>query len=266
MKSTGNSTVFAAARSRYRGHLRAARPDDALAARAAAAYAHPEEVLKRSPHQLLVRGQDADLIFKFYTDRDLFSRWRHSRARRAWAAAVAMRESELPTIEVLGFVDGSPAFAPFTSCLVMRTIPDTMTLREWIRRNHRRWTPAQWDAYRHALSTFWLGLGRHGFYHDDTKALNILVKLPVDTPFPRFYWIDPESVHPGHRASRHQVLRNLTQLNGSLRSWAPDAQRLRFLDEVARVHPWLRAPRVETVIRRWTHRRLLKEKKTRCGP
>src|SRR5690606_17473581 len=116
--------------------------------------------------------------------------------------------------------------------------------------------PEQWTQWRETLREFWLDLERRGIYHDDTKTLNILVQTPADAPM-KLWWIDPESVHPGHRPGRRQILRNLVQLNGSLRTWVPDEQRLLFLKEIAQVHPWLRVPSVEQKIRDWTRKRLL---------
>lgn len=267
MKSTGNSAVFQETRNRFRAHLRAGYSGPDFTRQAASLLAESAIVLKNTPHQRVLRGtgENSGLVFKFYSDRGLFARFRPSRARRALAAALTMRELGLPVVETLGYLESATAIAPFTSCLIMRFIPDAITFREWIKRNHRALAKEQWTAWRVKLRELWLDLERHGIYHDDTKALNILVQTPT-TGAPRFCWIDPESVRPGHRPTKRQILRNLVQLNGSLRSWVPEEERLAFLREVAETHPWLQAPAIEEKIRRWTRERLLNEIRTRCGP
>lgn len=267
MKSTGNSMLFRKARQAYLARLRAERVGPDFSQRAIQALAHPGKVLKRAKTQCVLRGagEDARLLFKFYTDRGLCARFRCSRARRAFAAAQTMRDLGLPMPEPLGYIEHSTAIAPFTSCLVMQFLSDAITVRQWLRENHHALTKSDWNSLRARIRELWLDLGRHGIYHDDTKTLNILLQPAADKE-PRLYWIDPESVHPGKRPAKRQILRNLVQLNGSVRTWVPEEERLLFLREVAEVHPWLNAPSVEQKIRRWTRARLLNEIKTRCGP
>ncbi|MCO5045249.1 MAG: hypothetical protein J5I99_02695 [Verrucomicrobia bacterium] len=267
MKSTGNSSVFRDARASYREHLRRRRAPADFRQRAAQTLTANAPLLKATAHQRVLRGigPDSDLVFKFYSDLSPLSLFRPSRARRAFAATQAARAQGIPLAEALGYVEYTTGIAPFTSCLIMRFIPNATTLHHWMRRNHRHLTPEQWTLWRKRLLDFWLNLERSGIYHDDTKTLNILIQTPPDAPT-QLWWIDPESVHPGRRPSRRQLLRNLVQLNGSLRSWVPDEQRLLFLQEVAQIHPWLRVPAVEQKIRDWTRQRLLNEIKTRCGP
>ncbi len=267
MKSTDNSSVFRAARAAFREYLKKRNAGYDFNQRAAETLTAPAPLLKATARQRVMRGigPDSDLVFKFYSDLGPLALFRTSRARRSFAAAHAMRAQGLPIAEPLGYVEYTSGIAPFTSCLVMRFIPNATTLHNWLRRHYRTLTPEEWTHWRNTLREFWLDLGRHGIYHDDTKTLNILVQTPPDSPM-KLWWIDPESVHPGHRPSRRQILRNLVQLNGSLRTWVPDEQRLLFLNEIAEVHPWLRVPAVEQKIRDWTRKRLLNEIRTRCGP
>lgn len=267
MKSTGNSAAFREARLRYRAHLRECAPHPDLAEAAATALRADKKPLKRTPHQCVVRGigENADLLFKFYSDRGLLSTLRPSRARRAFAAARTLFDLSLPTPDAVGYLEKEDAFTPYTSCLVMRFIPDAVTLRQWIKTNHRHLSPQQWTELRIRVRELWLDLARAGIYHDDTKALNILIRTPTHQP-PQWWWIDPESVHPGQNPTRRQLLRNLVQLNGSLRTWVPESERLAFLHDIAAAYPWLRAPRIEKKIRHWTHARLQNEIRTRCGP
>lgn len=268
MKSTGNSDVFADARARFRRRVQEARPDPVLARLAADALARGTPVRARSGARLL-RGvglESEGLLFKFYGGHRHFDRWRPSRAKLAWAAGRALAEVGIPAVEAVGYVEDSPDIGPFRSCLVMREMPGQINLREWVRRHHRALDAAAWRAWREHLCECWLQLGRAGVYHDDTKALNVLTPAEWRPNPHRLTWIDLESVRIGHRPGRRGVLRNLVQLNGSLRKWVPASERVAFLEQAAQEHPWLRAWWVEPLIRRWTRRRLLHEVRTRCGP
>lgn len=267
MKSTDNSMVFRKARQTYLAHLRAKGVGPDFSQRAIQTLAQPGRALKSAKKQCVLQGagEDAHLLFKFYVDSGLCARFRCSRARRAFAAAKTMCDLGLPMPEPLGYVEHPSAFAPFTSCLIMQFLPDAVTVRQWVKQNHRSLKKNDWDNLRAHIRELWLDLGRHGIYHDDTKTLNILLQPTVNKET-RLYWIDPESVHPGKYPTKRQILRNLVQLNGSVRTWVPEEERLLFLREVAEVHPWLNAPSVEQKIRRWTRERLLNEIATRCGP
>ncbi len=269
MKSTGNSAAYGRARRLYRELLRAPAADPAWTALAIRALRDPAAILKTTAGQRVLRGPDPGgdgVLFKYYAERGFLARWRPSRARRAWAAARAATTLGVPVVEVLGFVERDPGLAPFSSCLVMREIRGGTTLREWIRKNHRGLDAAQWERWRTCVLRHWLALARGGVYHDDTKTLNILLAAGGADTAPQLVWIDPESLHPGRRPGRREVIRNLVQLNGSLRSWAPEQVRLDFLREAAREYPALARPGVEARIRAWTRRRLLHERMTRCGP
>jgi hypothetical protein len=127
------------------------------------------------------------------------------------------------------------------------------------------WSDADWSALRRELLDFYLTPYSAAFYHDDTKALNILLD-PAAPPGQRLWWIDVEGVIAGGRLTRYRMLRNLAQLNGSLRSWVPERERLAFLRGVAWHFPWLHEPRVAERLRAWTRRRLLREVQRICGP
>ena len=102
-------------------------------------------------------------------------------------------------------------------------------------------------------------------YHADTKTLNMLATQDEAGAY-RLWWIDLDAARPGHIASRREILRNLVQLNGSVRSWIPEEDRLAFLRDLAWDYPWLRHRDVPGRLRAWTERRLRKEILTRCGP
>lgn len=267
MKSTGNSAVFRESRRRYRAHLRAARPDPALAALAVAAWRNPDRVvLKRVTRRavLLVHLDGTPTILKFFKDPPWYLAWRPGWARHAWAAARTMREMGLPMPAVHQFATCN--VGGYTSVLTMEAIPHAVTLREWIKKQAPRWDAETRVRWRMTIRAHWMNLLHNGVYHDDIKALNVLVQLPPGAAAPTLWWIDPESAHPGHCPTRFQIIRNLVQLNGSIRKGVTDGERLQFLREMGEDFPWVLHPSIEQRLRTWTHERLLKEKRTRCGP
>lgn len=191
---------------------------------------------------------------------------RPSRARRAWAAARTLRDLGVATPAPLGYLDVGGSRCPMVSYVITEYEPRATSLREWIRREYRRVPAEARSRWRRDFARFFLGLYHRGLYHADTKALNMLA-LPGDAQgLPRVSWIDVDGVQPGHVPTRYQVLRNLVQLNGSVRGWVPDEDRLAFLAEIAREYPWLRHASIVPRMRRWTEKRLRKEIRTRCGP
>lgn len=189
-------------------------------------------------------------------------RFRASRARRSCAASLTVRDLGLPTPEPLAYLEVSRS----CSYIVTEWLPQVQSVRSWVRAHHRIWKAEAWTSFRKELLAFYLTPYERGFYHDDTKALNILLD-PQGAPGARFWWIDVEGVLPGARLTRYRVLRNLVQLNGSLRRWVPEAERLAFLRGVAWHFPWLHHPKVAERLRRWTRKRLQRELDgVVCGP
>lgn len=188
-------------------------------------------------------------------------RFRASRARRSCAASLTVRDLGLPTPQPLAYLEVSRA----CSYIVTEWLPHVHSVRAWVRRHHRDWTGLDWARWRRELLEFYVTPYTRGFYHDDTKALNILID-PAATPGQRLWWIDVEGVIPGAWLTRYRVLRNLAQLNGSLRSWVPEEQRLAFLRDLGWYFPWLHEPRIANQLRAWTRRRLMREVARLCGP
>lgn len=264
----GNSDPYSRARTLYHRHLEAASSDPLLARLASDALARGIPVQARRAGRVLKMsdGNAAGLIFKFYAKHRHFDRWRPSRAKMAFAASRTLQELGIRSVEVVGFVDSSPEITPFDSCLVMREQKHAITLRDWLRKYHRQMDRQSWSAWRNAVFEAWIGLGRNGLYHDDTKALNLLTNA-CWSPVPQFLaWIDFESIRAGYRPGMRSILRNLAQLNGSLRKWVPDEERIAFLRQAAAEYPWLAQPWVPCLLRWWTQRRLRHEVRTRCGP
>lgn len=262
MKSTGNPDAFSSALVRYRRYVRSARPDSALRVLAEAILARGIPARKRLARSALPGA--SGLLFKFYGPHRHFDAWRASRARLAFAAGRVLADAGAPSVEVVGFVEGLKG--PYASCLVLREIPGAVNVREWLKRHHGCMTAETWRNWREGIYAAWKALSDAGIYHDDTKALN-LITAPEWSEAPAWLrWTDLESVHPGRRPTRWRIIRNLVQLNGSLRKWVPDEERFRFLALAKRDYPWLDGVWVVPLIRRWTRRRLMNELKTRCGP
>ncbi len=246
-------------------------PDDVLAEVQRAESGPGRQVIKAGPSHILFRCRlfGRDTLVKRYGLTGPATRARYwfrlSRARRAWTAAATLRDLGLATPEPLGYVEVGCGRAPATSYFITEFLPDALSVRAWVKLRYRALDDTARRNFRRLLSRFLLDLHRSGIYHADTKALNMLIEEAPDGSV-RLLWIDMDGVQPGHRPTRYQVLRNLVQLNGSVRSWVPEEDRLDFLRRIAGDFPWLRDPRIVTYLRRWTERRLRKEIRTRCGP
>lgn len=244
-------------------------PDDLR--RAVEAAAAGADMLKEGSRSRVFRAtlMGREVVVKQFEQagggRQLKDLFRASRARRAWAAAATLRDLGLPTPEPLGYLDIGEGRAPATTYFVTAHLPGAVSVREWVRRGYGALAPAERQAFRGRMAAALLGLYRRGVYHADTKTLNMLVTHD-GAGAQRLWWIDLDAARPGHIANRHEILRNLVQLNGSVRSWIPDEDRLAFLRDLAWDYPWLMQRDVPRRLRAWTERRLRKEIRTRCGP
>lgn len=237
----------------------------------AAAEAAPGKILKSGPRIRVLRatlfGRDA--LVKRYDLSRLSDRakylFRPSRARRAWAAGRALARLGIPTPEPLGFLEVYAGPVAVRSYAITAFMPDARSARKWIKPWFARQSPPFREAFRQELLETLLTLYRKGVYHADTKAANLLLRAPEDPARRAFFWIDLECVKFGVVPTRHQIVRNLVQLNGSLGSKVSEDDRMAFLRDMAAHYPWLMKPDVAPRIRAWTRRRLLKELRLWCG-
>jgi len=187
---------------------------------------------------------------------------RVSRARRYWAAARVLTEAGFGTPRALGYLEIRRGLRPVASFVISRwhPLPDG---RRWLEDSRgagadkrRRFAAALWEQLRRLYA--------NRIYHRDTKLTNLL----VDDALGRIaiLWTDLECVGLYVSPTRHRIIRNLVQLNGSLPPWVPAAERRWFLELAARDYPALAAPSAARRIHRWTARRLEKERRTGCGP
>ena len=228
--------------------------------------------LKNNPIIRVMRANlfGRDTLIKRYSmprwiDR-LKYRFRASRARRAWAAARTLLGLGIPTPEPLGFLEVYEGSIATRSYIFTEFMADAVSTYKWIKTNYHR-RPVEWRVqFRRDLLASLLSLYDRGIYHADTKTPNLLMTHPDDPAKRTFYWIDLECVNAGVTPSRHEIVRNLVQLNGSFRHWVPEEDRLAFLHDIARRYPWLDRPRIVNKIRSWTVKRWRNEIDKRVGP
>ena len=191
--------------------------------------------------------------------------FRPSRARRAWAAAHTLVRLQLPTPEPLGCLELFRSGIPVRSYYICAFLADAAAARSWIEPHFADQPDSlRTGLRRHLLQTL-LDLYHHAVYHADTKTTNMLLSNPTDPARRAFFWIDLECVRFGIVPGRHQLVRNLVQLNGSLGLKVSDHDRLRFLHDLARHHPWVTGRNVIRKICAWTRRRLDNERRRQCG-
>jgi hypothetical protein len=212
-------------------------------------------------HDALIKRYDVHTL----ADRIKY-RWRASRARRAWAAAHTMRTIGIPTPDPLGFAEVKQGRAVTQSYFITRFLPDASSVYRWLKVNYRRQTE-EWKAgFRADLLRVFLAIYRAGLYHADTKLPNLLVRHADDAERREFYWTDLECVAAGVAPSRRKIVRNLIQMNGSLRYWVPEADRMKFLQDLAATFPWAKRPDVVERIRASSRRRLMREVRRHTPP
>lgn len=189
--------------------------------------------------------------------------WRMSRARRAWAAGLALQRLGLPVAEPLGFLEVMRNGRVTDSYIINRWLPTTRTARELATdlrgapRAERRRAIAMWRET-------WLATLQRGIYHADTKLSNALVQTCDAQSV--VHWIDLECVHIGGRITPYRLLRNIVQMNGSLAADFPLRDRLWFLQKLPAGLRWLASHRANRIIAWWTARRLGNEKTGKAGP
>ncbi|NCC51456.1 MAG: hypothetical protein EOM20_09605 [Spartobacteria bacterium] len=229
------------------------------------------QMIKEEPfiHVMRCSLMGKDTLLKRYDLKSLPDKlkylFRPSRARRFWAAARTMQQVGIPTPEPYGYLEIMQGTVPVQSYVFTAFVPETQTAREWIEPHFHQQPRALRDAVRKDLLAALLLLYRHGIYHRDTKTANLLLHAPCDDEQRLFLWIDLECVQPGVIPSRHQIIRNLVQLNGSLGLEVAGEDRMAFLDELAHAYPWVVTRPVIEKIAAWTARRLRKERITGCG-
>ncbi len=233
----------------------------------------PHRPLKQGPRITVFRAPlyGKDTLVKRYDINSWPDRLRYllrtSRGRRAWAVGETFRMLQIPTPRPLGYLEVRKRGLPLRSYVFTEFERESDTARRWICRHWRRSDDTVKRAFRAALQDMLNTLYRANIYHADTKLANLMARPADGSAVPDLMWIDLECVRFGVRATEHRMIRNLVQMNGSVRNaWMTETERLVFLREMAETYPFLMDPRNIDKMRRWTVARWHKELRTRCGP
>lgn len=211
-----------------------------------------------------------DVLIKRYELKGWYDRLRYrtrpSKARRSWAAAQTLTALDIPTPPALGYVEVREGKTPVISYALTEYVSGSIPVYRWLKQQARRMTAEQKDEVKSLLPRMLLQLYDHGIYHADTKLPNLLVQHHASPSERRFYWIDLECVMPGAQPTRHRIVRNLVQMNGSVRHWVTEEDRMTVLRHFAQRYPWLLKPKVIEKMRAWTVERLVKEVRRHTPP
>ncbi len=186
--------------------------------------------------------------------------WRMSRARRAWAAGIAMRRLGLPAAEPMGFLEITKRGRVTDNFIITRWLPDCRTARDGANDLHAR------SERRSAIASWrdeWLRLIERGLYHADTKLSNALVQTN-GSGRAALFWTDLECVEAGAPLTKYRVMRNIVQMNGSLGADFSVRDRLFFLRGLPSRFGWLRSRWCRRIIAAWTERRKRSKEPAAC--
>ena len=246
------------------------RPEDLLADIEAAARAPSATVIKAGRSISVTRASlwGREVIVKRFEIAPGWPSWRYrgrpSRARRAWAAGRLLQSRGIATPEPLGYVEVRRGGTPVVSYAVAEFVAGADTAFRWIRRRYRGLSEGQRAGVARELRAALLALYDAGIYHGDTKLTNVLI-CERDAGR-QWLWTDLECLDAGRRLTRRRLLRNLIQLNGSLRHWVPEGERRAFLAALALRYPWLAKPAVAARIATRSRTRLQRERDGRTPP
>ncbi len=196
--------------------------------------------------------------------------FRYSRGRRAWAAGKTMHDLGIPTPAALGYLEVRGRWLPIRSYVFTEFKENAFDLRAWLKEHYQQVSPSQLMWAESHIEEMLLKLYSARIYHEDTKLSNLLALPPAqasERPWSELLWIDLESIRVNRRPTRYRIIRNLVQLNGSIRDrWMNRRDRMQFVIRMARHFPWLTHSRTIRHMTRWTQRRWRRERDKRCGP
>ncbi|GAB4338966.1 MAG: hypothetical protein Kow0099_13540 [Candidatus Abyssubacteria bacterium] len=157
------------------------------------------------------------------------------RGKRAWKASHRLRLLGIPCAEPLALVEERRLGLPRTSYLVMKEIPDSSRLNEFLVHRYFRVSDRLTGEQARQKRTLIRNGARalrefhsRNIYHKDLSAKNLLVSMQNGEA--RFYCVDTDSVQFPPRLSLRRRIKNLGQLNG-LPGCITATDRLRFCKE-----------------------------------
>lgn len=228
--------------------------------------ARPDALLKQGARATLWRGhlQGQPVVIKRYEPNPRV--WRRPletcRGLRAWAGAQLLRELGICVPEPLGWIRIRIGPDREASVFLSSPLPDTETVRAWIRREWPRMASEDRVQFRHQFRQHLLRLYQAGLVHLDCKLSNIRIAERKNAP--RFIWTDLEDIRP-RRMPFRTFLRNLYQLNGSLPRFVSREERNQFLKGFSDPFPFSTRPWVRRYAERVTRQRHRRELQRQCG-
>ncbi len=219
-----------------------------------------EVVIQGAPRALFIkhyRGKRGWQAFKYL--------WRRSQAIRSWAGAYAIQIRNVNAVNAIAAIEERRAMHLLGDAyLLTDKIPSVENLADALAKlagPSPEMRQARRDLLR-GLAHFFRRIHSLGIYHGDTKATNILVGKGRSGGRV-FYLTDLDFVRTKLDLSRRNVLRNLMQLNGSIRnlSHAGIEERLCFLEAYLGANRRKELRPMWKAIERRTRRNLKKKKR-----
>lgn len=206
-----------------------------------------------------------EVIVKYFAPNPRWWRQRlgQTRARQAWAGTHLLAGLNLKAPDILGYVECIQNHVPKESYVIHRRLANTQAFNVWLRKNFHSRDKNRRIILRHQLRNEILQLYRHGIYHKDTKAHNLLVRESADGIF-TFWWIDLEDIRATGNVAFWKVVRNFYQLNGSVPRRISREERIAFVRGFRSRYPLAAHPLVIRFVEQKTRIRLQREVKRIC--
>ena len=192
-----------------------------------------------------VDGFPLPLCVKRHRSRRLRTRarsWmRPSRGKRAWQASKALAESGVAAVKVVAVLETGRFGLVESSVTVTEWLSGFRSLRSFVKEGltggKKGRTGIGRRRFVEALAHFLKDLHVKGVDQYDLKGENILVRRQEDRGF-KLTLIDLDRACVRDRVKRRRRMKNLVQLNDSLRDLSTDRERLRFAVIYHRGSPW----------------------------
>lgn len=209
-------------------------------------------ILKKTPKESVTAmtahygGTDYRLVIKESSFSSLGSRIRyslfHSRAKRSWIAARALRVRGIATADTLALVEYRSRGMLARTLLLMQYLHQARELNDYVLgRYNKSLSPAeeqQKKKFIAALAAQVRAMHEKGVYHADLKSNNVLVR--EDAGGWTFYIIDLDRIRFKEHLSFKERANNLAQINASIADCITPAERLLFFKLYAQGTPLIK--------------------------